>query len=92
MKYLPKKIIRLDDGAEYLLNENSQRYSLWIPSMEQEDHLTWEYDYDTLMHSPAHTGKFKVADGKEDLLAMKKSWLESVKRSGLHGHGDEDDE
>jgi hypothetical protein len=91
MKYLPKKIIRLDDGAEFLLNEVSQRYSLWLPFMEDgEDHLTWEYDYDTLINSPAHKGKFKVADGKEDLLAIRQRWFDSMNQP-RGGHGDGDD-
>jgi hypothetical protein len=78
MKNLPKKIIRLDDGAEFLLNEVTQTYSLWYAGCE--NHLQHEYTYERLMEDPRCKGEFKVADGTEDLMAMRKSWFDSVNR------------
>jgi hypothetical protein len=74
---LPKKIIRLDDGAEFLLNETEQKYFLW--SYGCENHLCHFYTWDTLM--VANKGSFKVADGREDLFAMGNSWFLRVSRS-----------
>lgn len=73
MKNLPKKIIRLDDGAEFLLNEETKRYSLWYPGME--NHLNNEYTYERLLENPRNKGAFKVADGTEDIRAMRQDWL-----------------
>jgi hypothetical protein len=83
---LPKKIIRLDDGAEFLLNEVTQTYSLWYAGCE--NHLSHEYTFERLMKDSRCKGDFKVADGKEDLTAMRKAWFEKVKREDF-GHDDE---
>lgn len=87
MNLLPKKIVRLDDGAEFLLNEINQLYHLWYPDLPSEGGLG--YSYDRLMTDSRSMGKFKVADGSEDLLAMKKRWLDSIK-SNNDGHGNEE--
>jgi len=79
MKILPKKIIRMNDGAEFLLNEVTQEYSLWYPG--NENHLNLGYSYELLMESPANNnGSFKVADGKEDLMAMRKKWMDEMNK------------
>lgn len=77
MNALPKKIIRSDDGAEFLLNERTQEYELWLPG--HEGHLKLGYTYGRLMEDERSKGSFKVADGTEDLLAMKKAWLACMK-------------
>ena len=83
---LPKRIIRLDDGAEFVLNDKGE-YALKI---NNNTHGSWSYTYERLIEDPRNKGAFKVADGTEDLEAMRKSWRDSV----LHkndGHGDDDD-
>lgn len=91
MKTLPKKIIRVDDGAEFLLNEVTQTYELWMPGMEQ--HLHNQYTYERLMEDPRSRGVFKVADGTEDLKAMRKSWMDRMNQiaDGNRGCGDDDE-
>jgi hypothetical protein len=81
--YLPKKIIRLDDGMEFLLNEKTQRYRihLGIPHLDDPKHLHHEYSYERLMEDPRCKGAFKVSDGTEDINAMKKSWMDRMKRN-----------
>ena len=86
MKNLPKRIIRLDDGAEFILN-NKGEYSIKLGDIE----AYWSYTYERLMEDPRNKGFFKVADGTEDLEAMKNSWRKRVLRKN-DGHGDEDDE
>ncbi len=85
---LPKKLIRWDDGAEFLLNEITQLYFLWTPGCEE--HLSHEYSYERLMEDSRSKGKFKVADGTEDVHAMRKAWVESFV-SNSDGHGNDDD-
>jgi hypothetical protein len=80
MKVLPKKIIRLDDGAEFLLDESTNKYEIWLPFIKGEN-IGNQYSYEVLM---SHKGEFKVADGTEDLLKMKKDWIKSIK--GNNGH------
>lgn len=74
MKALPKKIIRLDDGAEFLLDESTQQYELWIPG-EEISNFSLQYTYECLIEDKRNKGAFKVANGTEDLLAMKKKWI-----------------
>ena len=64
MKPLPKKIIRIDDGVEFLLNEETQQYRihLGIPHLDDPKHLHWEYSYERLMEDPRSKGAFKVAE------------------------------
>ena len=81
---LPKKLIRLDDGMEFILNEKTNEYCVHtgIPNLDNEEHLHWGYSYERLMEDDRSKGKFKIADGTEDIQAMKKAWFEKVKRNG----------
>lgn len=88
MKTLPKKIIRLDDGGEFLLNEVTQTYELWMPGME--GHLHNQYTYERLMEDPRSKGAFKVADGTEDIRAMRQDWLRRMNENRNDGHGNEE--
>ena len=87
MNELPEKIIRLDDGAEFVLNEN-QTYSIkcMIP-FRQIGHLINEYTFDQLMINNA--GYFKISDGTEDLEEMRKNWVKRYTHNN-DGHGDYD--
>jgi len=88
MKTLPKKIIRLDDGGEFLLNEATQTYELWMPGMK--GHLHNQYTYERLMEDPRSKGAFKVADGTEDIRAMRQDWLRRMNENRNDGHGNEE--
>lgn len=87
---LPTKIIRLDDGMEFRLNEKTQKYRihLGIPHLDDPKHLHSEYSYERLMEDHRSKGKFKIADGTENLKEMWKQWLDST--NGTDGHGDYD--
>jgi len=87
MDKLSEKIIRLDDGMEFLLNKNG-KYSvhLGIPHLDDPSHHHHEYSYGQLMSMPE---LFKVADGTEDIQAMKRYWLEKF-RNNNDGHGNEE--
>ena len=89
---LPKKIIRLDDGMEFLLNESTGKYRihLGIPHLDDPKHLHNEYSYERLMEHPSNKGMFKVADGTEDLESMKRDWIKRTK-SHNDGHGNGED-
>ena len=81
MKKLPQRIIRLDDGAVFVLDEKLQTYSLESANNDKKKgHLVWEYTYERLMEDPRNKGSFKVAEGTEDLAAMRKRWLSNFKR------------
>jgi len=92
MENLPKSIIRLSDGEEFVLDEKTGKY---IPELnvkyKVKGHLVWDFTYEQLMEYPQNRGFFKVKDGTEDLEAMKKNWLKLCE-SHNDGHGDEDDE
>jgi len=92
MKKLPKKIIRLDDGMEFLLNEGKETYSIYfgIPHLDEGNHLDFEYSFEQLMCRP---DLFKIADGTEDIQAMKKKWLNEMDAlmKSSHRCGDDDD-
>jgi hypothetical protein len=95
MSTLPKKIIRVDDGAEFLLNEVTQTYYIWLPIRGLNESGGFGYTYERLMEDPRSKGTFKVADGTEDLLTMKKRWMDEMNRVSNNSHGgygDEDDE
>ncbi len=77
---LPKKIIRLDDGMEFVLNEGKNTYSIKLPELGHPIPFSFEYTYERLMEDPRDKGKFKVADGTEDLKSMRKAWFESMIR------------
>lgn len=89
---LPKKIIRLDDGMEFLLNEETQLYRIHmgIPHLDDPTHLHQEYNFEQLMCRP---DLFKVADGTEDIQSMKKRWMDEMDElcRENRGHGDGDD-
>lgn len=89
MKTLPKKLIRLDDGMEFLLNESTGQYRVHtgIPHIDDPIHLHNEYSYERLMEDPRSKGAFKVADGSEDIDGMKKAWVEKFKKSALESNG-----
>ena len=65
---LPNKIIRVDDGVEFLLNEETQLYRihLGIPHLDDPKHLHHEYSYERLMEDPRSKGAFKIADNESD--------------------------
>jgi hypothetical protein len=92
MKRLPKRIIRIDDGMEFLLNGATEKYyvHLGIPRLDEGDHLRMEYSFEHLMSRP---DLFKIADGTEDIPAMKKKWCDEMTRltQENRGHGDDDD-
>lgn len=89
---LPKRIIRLDDGMEFVLNENTQKYSIHTGIPRIDSVPTWEYEFELLMCDPRHKGVFKIADGTEDIIAMKNDWKRRMDLlSKNDGHGDEDD-
>lgn len=79
MKELPKKIIRLDDGMEFVLNEGKDTYSVKLPGANEPTHGSFEYSYERLMEDPRSKGQFKVADGTEDLKAMRDAWFNKMK-------------
>lgn len=87
MKTLPKKIIRINDGEEFVLNENGKYSNKHMLKYRKIGHLTGEWSYECLMID--HKGYFKVVDGSEDIAAMKKAWCDSFTKND--GHGDEDD-
>lgn len=89
---LPKKIIRLDDGMEFILNETAGLYRvhLGIPHLDDPTHLHHEYEYERLINNET-VGFFKVADGTEDIQAMKKDWMKRFERQNRSdGHGNEE--
>lgn len=65
---LPKKIIRIDDGVEFLLNEETQLYRvhLGIPHLDDPAHYHHEYSYELLMEDARFKGKFKVGSDESD--------------------------
>lgn len=97
MKKLPKRIIRLDDGMEFLLNEGKETYSvhLGIPHldlvylMDVDSGLKHEYTFECLMCNPQTKGQFKISDGTEDIQSMKKKWFDEMNALTMknRGHG-----
>jgi hypothetical protein len=85
MVVLPKRIIRLDDGVEFVLNHEGK----YVIKISDDIEGNWSYSYEQLMEYPNNKGFFKVADGTEDLEAMKRDW---IKRTESHndGHGEDD--
>lgn len=78
MVKLPATIIRMDDGQEFILDESKGTYSLKLcQKWKAAGHLIWEYTYDQLMGN--NDGKFKIADGTEDIEAMQKAWMKRMK-------------
>jgi len=95
MKKLPKRIIRLDDGMEFLLNEGKETYSIHfgIPHLDEGDHLKFENTFEELMCWPQNKGKFKISNDKEESAALRKKWLKEMDAltRNAHGCGDDDD-
>ena len=96
VKCLPKRIIRMDDGMEFLLNEETQLYSvhLGIPRLDNADQIHTEYSFERLMCDPRSKGLFKIADGTEDIAAMKQRWkeeMDALTRQHRGCGGDDDD-
>jgi hypothetical protein len=92
--FLPKKIIRLDDGMEFVLDEKLGTYHvhLGIPRLDEGDHIRHEYKFEVLMFDPRNKGLFKIADGTEDINAMKDDWKKRMDiLTKNDGHGDSDD-
>ena len=85
MKDLPERIIRLDDGAEFVLKDNGKYSMKAVKGFKG----MWEYTYEQLMEWPQNKGYFKVVDGTEDLEAIKKDWLKRCMRHN-DGHGEWD--
>jgi len=61
---LPKIIIRIDDGEEFVLNENGTYSSRCMLKFKEKGHLINEWTYDNLM--VANKGYFKVPDEDVD--------------------------
>lgn len=88
MNELPKKIIRKDDGAEFLLNEKDELYYLWLPIKGLNQSGMHGYTFDRLINDPRSMGVFKVADGTENTVAMRDAWYKRVKAMNSGGCGD----
>lgn len=94
MDLKPKRIIRLDDGGEFHLNEETGLYRLHlgIPHLDDPKHLHNEYSYECLMEDARNKGMFGVDDGTLNLEEMRKAWRRRVlKERDYCGHGDDDD-
>ena len=79
MKNLPKTLIRIDGGEEFVLNKNGT-YSLKASlEWKKKGHLIHEWSYDVLMENIVNKGAFKIADGTEDLVSMKKAYWKKIK-------------
>jgi len=92
--FLPKRIIRLDDGMEFVLDEKLGTYHthLGIPRLDECDYHRHEYKFEVLMYDPRNKGLFKIADGTEDIKAMKADWKKRMDiLTKNDGHGDSDD-
>ena len=79
---LPEKIIRVDDGMEFLLNKKTRKYRihLGIPHLDDQNHLHFEYSFERLMEDQRNIGQFKIADGTENIAAMKKAWFDKFNK------------
>ena len=84
----PKSIIRIDDGAEFLLNPNGT-YSLSSLKIKG-DHYEHEYSYELLMEDYRYKGKFKVREPSDNLNEMYQSWIRNMKLNRNDGHGNEE--
>ena len=92
--FLPKKIIRMDDGMEFVLNEDTKMYRIHmgIPHLDNPKNYHHEYSFEQLMGENDEGLSFKVADGTEDIQAMKAAWAEKMDiLTKNDGHGDSDD-
>ena len=77
---------------EFWLNEATEKYyiHLGIPHLDEGDHLRLEYSFEQLMN---HPDVFKIADGTEDVKAMRQKWLDEMNALMKQNRdcGDDDD-
>lgn len=64
---LPKTIIRVDDGEEFVLNENGTYSSKVMILFRDKGHLIGEWSYECLMVK--NKGYFKISD--DNYIAVK---------------------
>jgi hypothetical protein len=82
---LPTSLIRIDDGAEFILNEDSQKYYLKSANNDKKKgHLVFEYPYENLMMFRQNKGKFKIRENTDDLETMRKDWFNSFTKNSGH--------
>lgn len=87
MKTLPKIIVRVDDGAEFVLDEKLQTYSLKsLSEQKAKGHLVLEFSYELLMENYRNRGRFVIPTGKEDWNSVRRKYFS--KFGGTGGHGD----
>lgn len=89
----PKSIIRIDDGAEFLLNEKTGQYYIDCPKgVDITKHLMMEYPYESLIN-PHHGGFFKVrtSETEAELEAIRRAFHDKLRRE-YSGHGDLEDD
>jgi hypothetical protein len=73
---LPKRIIRMDDGMEFILKKNG-KYSIKDDILlEKKGHLVHEYSYEFLIGKLGR--HFKIDDGTIDFKKLQKTWKEKV--------------
>ena len=80
MTHLPKSIIRVEDGMEFLLNEKTGKYYIDCPrGVDITKTLMFEYPYEALINRH-HGGFFRVRtwETEADLEAMRKKWKEEM--------------
>lgn len=89
MTKLPKILVRLDDGAEFVLDENTRTYSL---PLNMPNYVGHQYTYERLMEDPRSKGSFASADdiSDEDIQTMKQNWIKQFENRN-DGHGNEDE-
>lgn len=83
----PEIIIRLDDGEEFILKKNGMYSIRRDIANEKKGHLVHEYSYETLM--VFNRNHFKIADGTEDLAAMRQRWFQTFEGKFNHHEDDE---
>ena len=90
MTHLPKSIIRIDDGMEFLLNEKTGKYYVDCPKgVDITKHLMMEYPYETLINGH-HGGFFKVrtSETNAELEAISRAFHDNLRKEyeGDWGH------
>ena len=80
-KELPKVLVRMDDGQEFIQNEKTGMYYLKMNQKALDDgHVVMEYSWDRLMVDYRTAGKFKVQDGTIDCKALQDAWMEMMRK------------
>jgi hypothetical protein len=78
---LPKVLVRMDDGQEFVYNEKTDTYYLKMNQKAKDDgYLVMDYSWDRLMEDPRTKGKFKVQDGTIDCKALQDAWMEMMRK------------